>query len=105
MSGRDPFDLGRVIQDDRFHFEVRTLETAAERNARLQRQLDLAQHRRQVFWAVFAVVILAALVALLVVLFSENQENTDWARTLFSATIAGLVGYVVGGGGINSAEQ
>ncbi len=79
--------------------EIRTPESDDERAARIKRAGDDDRHQRQIFWAVFGVVIVAAAIALIIALLSNNQGNADWARTLFSSIIAGLVGYVVGGGG------
>lgn len=96
MSGRNPVDLNQLLDDPRFSFELRTLETPEERRARIRREDDEAVHRRQVFWAVFVILVVVGAAAFAVMLFSSNPDNKEWARNIVAAIGSGLAGYVGG---------
>ncbi len=96
MSGRNSIDIDDVLNNPRYSFEFRTVETPEERNARIQREDDEAVHRRQVFWAVFVVLLVVGTAAFAVMLFSSNPDNKEWARNIVAAIGSGLAGYVGG---------
>jgi hypothetical protein len=96
LSGRSPIDVQHFLDDPRYSFELRTIETADERRARIRRENDEAAHRRQVFWAVFVVLLIVGAAAFAVMLFSSNADNKEWARNIVAAISSGLAGYVGG---------
>ena len=96
MSGRSSIDIDDVLNSPRYSFEFKSLETPEERRARIRREDNEAVHRRQVFWAVFVILVVVGAAAFAVMLFSGNPDNKVWARNIVAAIGSGLAGYVGG---------
>lgn len=101
MTGdKGPFDLNDLLASERIVFQIKSVETSEDRIARLDREQDDAKHRRQVFWAVFALVVIAGAGSFsLATTIDASPETQSWLRTIASEVIAGLVGYFGGSAG------
>ncbi len=96
-------DLGQIAQNDKYDLTIKPAETPEERQSRLKREEDAANFKRHVFWAVFTVLIVVASIALAIAIFSNDTDTRTWARTVISAVVAGIIGFV--GGNANKASS
>lgn len=96
MSTGDKLDLNQLVANRQLSAELKTPETFEELQARLEREKEDSAHQRHVFWAMFALLVSVASIAVLLLTLSDNMGNQEWARTALSAIIGGIVGYVTG---------
>jgi hypothetical protein len=73
----------------------------AEREHQRRVELDEIQHGRRVFWAFSSVLTVVLFLSFLIVLGAvkpgpeDSGQGVEWARTIISAIIAGLAGYLL----------
>jgi hypothetical protein len=107
-----PLDLNKISAESGYTFTVQPQETAEEIAHRLetdrlerehQRAVEIAeiQHNRHVFWAFSATLTVVMFLSLLIVLGAvspggdDRGQAVEWARTIVSAIIAGLAGFLL----------
>lgn len=113
MSGSgDKEDVTRFVSERGLSITVPPSETPEEIFHRLEsdraeqehkRKLELeeARHGRRVFWAFSAVLTIVMFLSFLIVLgivspgAGDDGQATEWSRTVISAIIAGLAGYLL----------
>lgn len=101
-GGGNPVDFGELANDSAYEVTVKRTEKPEELASRLRRDEAEAAHKRRVFWALFAVVVAVGIFGTLTALLNNDPQTKEWARTVASAIIAGLIGYF--GGSIGKAS-
>lgn len=108
----DPLDLNQISAGSGYTFTVQTQETPEEIAHRLQTdraerehqrmvELNEIQHGVRVFWAFSGVLTVVMFLSFLIVLGAvspgteDSGQAVEWARTIISAIIAGLAGYLL----------
>lgn len=100
VSYEPPFQMReRLDREKRQLLHQLDQEKLDKQHARIV-ELGETNHRRWVFWTIFASVIVVGIVAMWIGLFdgSSTPEAQAWARTTASAIVGGLVGYFTGAG-------
>lgn len=97
-SGGNLVDLGNPD----YEVNVKRVETPEDRSSRIKREEE-ATHKRRVFWALFAVVIVVGVGSAMIAILNNDPQTQEWARTLASAVFAGLIGYF--GGSVGKAPS
>lgn len=107
-----PVDLNKISVGSGYTFAVHPQERPEELAHRLEiereerlHQLEIEReeraHGRRVFWAFSAVLTIVMFLSFLIVLgivspgAGDDGQATEWSRTIISAIIAGLAGYLL----------
>ena len=96
MSSQGSIDLIQFATRPGFVISIATAPDAEEAAYKRQRASQDALHRRRIFWAVFGVLLAMLVIAILIIVFADNDATHAWARDAVSAIVGLMAGYAGG---------